>query len=167
MEMVLETETENKMRQWQQLESEEPSNTGKYTGNISKPPVDFIENDCSKVEKCFYSHYNSESENEKSKVERCFHSHYNSESENEKSTCFSDHTSSDFEDDECGRKFRHKFHEKNSLVKECDSSNNNVSSVEASNSGSDNGNKLEKLMFMAMSSTSAPEGISEDEADIS
>ena len=85
MEMVLEIETENKMRQSQRLESEEPSNTGKYTGNISKLSVDFIENDCSKVEKCFYSHYNPESENEKLKVESCFHSHYNSESENEKS----------------------------------------------------------------------------------
>ena len=124
-------------------DSEEPSNTGKYTGNISKPPVDFIENDCSKVEKCFYSQYNPESENEESKVERCFHSHYSLESENEKSTCFSDHTSS--ENDECGRIFRHKFHKKNSLVKECDTSNNNVLSVEASNSGSDNGSKSEKL----------------------
>ena len=49
MKMVLETETENKMRQSQQLKSEEQSKTGKYTGNISKPPVDFIEKDCSKV----------------------------------------------------------------------------------------------------------------------
>jgi hypothetical protein len=82
-------------------DSEEPSNIGKYTGNISKPPVDFIENYFSKVEKCFYSHYNPENENEELKVERCFHSHYNLESENEKSTCYS---SSDFEDDECDRK---------------------------------------------------------------
>ena len=63
--------------------------------------------------------------------------------------------------------FRHKFHEKNSLAKECDSSNKNVSSVEASNSGSDNDSKSEKFMFMAMNSTSAPESISEDKADVS
>jgi len=87
MEMVLETETENKMRQSQQLESEEPSNTGKYIGNISKPPIDFIEKDCSNVE-------------------RCFHSHYNSESENEKSTCYFGHTGSDFGDDECDRNLK-------------------------------------------------------------
>ena len=40
---------------------DEPSNTGKYTGNISEPLVDFIDNDCLKVEKCFYSQYNPES----------------------------------------------------------------------------------------------------------
>ena len=62
MEMLLEAKAENKMRQSQQLESEEPSNAGKYTGNISKPPVDFIEKDCSKVEMCFHCHYNSESD---------------------------------------------------------------------------------------------------------
>jgi len=163
-------------------DSEEPSNTGKYICNISKPPVDFVENDCPKIEKCFYSHYNSESENEKSKVERCFHSHYNSESENEKSkvercfhshynsegeneksTCYSDHTSSDFEDDECGRKFRNKFREKNSLDKECDSSNKNDFSDNDSNSESE----PEKLIFMAMNSTKAPESIiSKDEGDL-
>ena len=96
LEMLMEVDAENKMRQSQQFDSEEPSdtdseessniemsdseepsNTGKYTGNISKPPVDFIENDCSKLEKCFYSHYNPENENEESKVERCFHSHCN------------------------------------------------------------------------------------------
>ena len=103
-------------------DSEKSSNTGKYTGNISKPPIDFIENDCSKVEKCF-------------------HSHYNSESENEKSTCYSDHTGSDFGDDECDRKFRNKFHEKNILAKECDSSNKNDLSVEDSDSESNNGRK--------------------------
>ena len=170
MEMFLEAEAENKMRQSQQFEfeepsntgmpdseepsnagmsdSEEPSNTGKYTGNISKPPVDFVENDCSKVEKCFYSHYNSEGENEKS-------------------TCYSDHTSSDFEDDECDRKFRYEFHQKNVLAKECDSSNKNDLSVEDSDSESNNDSELEKLMFMAMNSTSALKNISEDEADVS
>ena len=83
--------------------SDEPNNTGKYTGYISEPPSDFIDNDCLKVEKCFYSHYNLESENEKLKVKRCFHSHYNLESENEKSTCYSGHTDFDFGDDECDR----------------------------------------------------------------
>jgi hypothetical protein len=140
------------------------SDTGKYTGIISEPLIDLIENDCSKVE-CFYSQYIPENENEESKVERCFHSHYSSESENEKSTCY--HTSSDFENDECGRIFRHKFHEKNSLVKECDTSNNNVSSVEASNNKRDGDSKPTKLMFMAMNSTSAPDNISEDEVDVS
>ena len=98
--MIMEDKSDDIKRQWekcksfdeledlvlevQQLKIEELSDTGKYTGNISKPPVDFIENDCSKVEKCF-------------------HSHYNSESENEKSTCYSDHTGSDFGDDECDR----------------------------------------------------------------
>ena len=73
LEMIVEANEENKMRKSQQFKSEEPSNievsnsdepssTGKYTGNISEPPVDFIENDCSKVEKCFYSQYNPESE---------------------------------------------------------------------------------------------------------
>ena len=33
--------------------SDEPNDTGKYTGNISEPPVDFIDNDCLEVEKCF------------------------------------------------------------------------------------------------------------------
>ena len=129
-------------------DSEEPNNTGKYIGNISKPPVDFIEKYCSKVE-------------------RCFHSHYNSESENEKSTCYSDHTSSDFEDDECDRKFRYEFHQKNVLAKECDSSNKNDLSVEDRDSESNNDSEPEKLMFMAMNSTSAPESISEDEVDVS
>ena len=129
MEMFLEAEAENKMRQSQQFEfeepsntgmpdseepsnagmsdSEEPSNTGKYTGNISKPPVDFIENDCSKVEKCFHSHYNSESDKSNNlsylddRVNMYIESE--SESENEKSTCYSDHTGSDFGNDECDR----------------------------------------------------------------
>ena len=35
------------------FDSKEPSNTGKYTSNISKPPVDFIENDCSKLKNVF------------------------------------------------------------------------------------------------------------------
>ena len=57
LEMLMEADAENKMRQSQQFDSEEPrntemtnskepNNTGKYTGNISKPLVDFIENDC-------------------------------------------------------------------------------------------------------------------------
>ena len=146
--------------------SYEPSDTGKYAGNISETPIDFINNDCSKVE-CSYNQYNPESENEESKVERCFHSHYSLESENEKSTCLSKHTSSDSENDECGRIFRHKFHEKNSLVKECDTSNNNVSSVETSNSKRDGDSKPAKLMFMSKSSISAPDNIYEDEADVS
>ena len=44
---------EEQMFKTQWLESEKLGSIGKYIGNISKPPVDFIENDCSKVEKCF------------------------------------------------------------------------------------------------------------------
>ena len=46
------------------------------------------------------------------------------------------------------------------LAKECDSSDENDSSVDDSGSESDNDSEPEKLMFMAMNSTSAPENIS-------
>ena len=100
-------ELEDLVLEVQQLKIEELSDTGKYTGNISKPPVDFIENDCSKVEKCFHSHYNSESDKSNNlsylddRVNMYIESE--SESENEKSTCYSDHTGSDFGNDECDR----------------------------------------------------------------
>ena len=67
------------------------------------------------------------------------------------------------------RKFRNKFHKKNFLAKECDSSDENDSSVDDSNSESDNDIEPEKMMFMAMNSTSALESIannSEDEGDL-
>ena len=65
LEMLVEVDRENRMRRLLQFDfkepsnievsnSDEPSDTGKYTGNVSEPPVDFIENDCSKDE-CFYS----------------------------------------------------------------------------------------------------------------
>ena len=82
----------------QQLEFKKLSSTGKYTGNISKPPIDFIEKDYSIVAKCFHSN----SENELSDPDDS-----ESESENERSTCYSidmtSYTSSDFGDDECDR----------------------------------------------------------------
>jgi len=65
------------------------------------------------------------------------------------------------------RKFRNKFHKNFFLAKECDSSDENDSSVDDSISESDNDSELEKLMFMDMDSTSSPESISEDEGDVS
>ena len=79
VKMIMEDKSDDIKRRWkkcksfdeleelvfevQQLKLEELkelSDTGKYTGNISKPSVDFIENDCSKVEKCYHGDYNSE-----------------------------------------------------------------------------------------------------------
>ena len=45
---------EELMLKLQQLESEEPSNIGKYTGKSLKPPIDFFENDCSKVKNYYH-----------------------------------------------------------------------------------------------------------------
>lgn len=99
----------------QQLEFEELSNTGKYTGNISKLHVDFIEKDCSKVEKCYHGDFieiNNDYNSEKDKSNKLsdlddrsnMYIESESESENEKSTCYSidmpGFTDSDFGDDE-------------------------------------------------------------------
>ena len=65
------------------------------------------------------------------------------------------------------RKSRNKFHKKSLLAKECDSSDENESSVDDSDSESDDEGEPQKLMFMAMNSTKAPESItSEDEGDL-
>jgi hypothetical protein len=96
-------EFEEKIFKLQQLEFEELSSTGKYTGNVLKSLVDVFE-DSLKVEKCFHSNYNSESDKSKNlsylddRVNMYIESE--SESENEKST---GHTGSDFGDDECDR----------------------------------------------------------------
>ena len=65
------------------------------------------------------------------------------------------------------RKFRNKSHKKSLLAKDYDSSNeSDDSSDNDSNSESDDESEPEKLMFMAMNSTKAPESISEDEGDL-
>ena len=65
------------------------------------------------------------------------------------------------------RKSRNKFHKKSLLAKECDSSDENESSVDDSDSESDDEGEPQKLMFMAMNSVKAPESItSEDESDL-
>lgn len=107
-ELVFEVQ-QLKLKELEELK--ESSNTGKYTGNISKPPIDFIEKDCSKVERCFHNDYNFESDNSDNlsylddRVNIYIKSE--SESENEKSTCYSidmpGYTGSDFRDHECDR----------------------------------------------------------------
>ena len=90
----------------QQLEFEELSSTGKYTGNFLKSPVDVFE-DSLKVEKCFHGDYNSESDKSDNlsylddRVNMYIESE--SESENGKSTCYSGHTDFDFGDAECDK----------------------------------------------------------------
>ena len=85
------------------FDSKEPSNTGKYTGNISKPLVDFIEKDCSKVEKCSHSDYNFENDLSDLDDKSNIYAESESESENERSNCYSIHmlgyTDSEFGDD--------------------------------------------------------------------
>ena len=99
-------EFEEKIFKLQQLEFEELSSTGKYTGNFLKSLVDVFE-DSLKVEKCFHGDYNSESDKSDNlsylddRVNMYIESE--SESENGKSTCYSGHTGSDFGDVECDR----------------------------------------------------------------
>ena len=99
-------EFEEKIFKLQQLEFEELSSTGKYIGNFLKSPVDVFE-DSLKVEKCFHSNYNSESDKSDNlsylddRVNMYIESEL--ESENEMSTCYSDHTGSNFGNDECDR----------------------------------------------------------------
>ena len=53
------------------------------------------------------------------------------------------------------------------MAKECDSSDENESSVDDSDSESDDEGEPQKLMFMSMSTIKAPESItSEDESDL-
>ena len=85
-------EFEEKIFKLQQLEFEELSGTGKYTGNFLKSPVDVFE-DSLKVEKCFHGDYNSEN-NKSDKLSdpddrSNMYVESESESENERSTCYS------------------------------------------------------------------------------
>ena len=99
-------EFEEKIFKLQQLEFEELNDTGRYTGNLLKPPIVVFE-DSLKVEKCYHGDYNSDSDKSDylcyldDRVNMYIES--DSESENGKSIGYSDHTDFDFGDVECNR----------------------------------------------------------------
>ena len=99
-------EFEDKIFKLQQLEFEEVTGIGRYTGNLLKPLIVVFE-DSLKVEKCYHGDYNLDSDKSDylchlgDRVNMYIES--DSESENGKSSCYFDHTDSDFGDVECNK----------------------------------------------------------------